>query len=62
MRHWERDLVDHLFLLMMLTGDEPVDAALETLKREFPSLPRDEAVRSARLDAMLPRPVSREPN
>ena len=54
MRHWERDLFDHLVLLMMLAGDEP-DAAIETLKAEFPTLPSDEAVRSGRLAAMLPR-------
>ena len=55
MRHWERDLVDHLVLLMMVAGDEPLDAALETLKSEFPSLPSDEAVRSGRLATMRPR-------
>jgi len=54
MRHWERDLVDHLVLLMMVAGDEPLDTAIETLKTEFPSL-SDEAVRSGRLAAMLPR-------
>jgi hypothetical protein len=55
MRHWERDLVDHLVLLMTLTGDEPLDAALATLKSEFPSLPSDEAVRSGSLATTLPR-------
>jgi hypothetical protein len=55
MRHWERDLVDHLVLLMMLAGDAPLEAAIETLKTEFPTLPSDEAVRSGRLGAMLPR-------
>jgi hypothetical protein len=55
MRHWERDLVDHLVLLMMVAGDEPPDAAVETVKNEFPTLPSDAAVRSGRLAAMLSR-------
>jgi hypothetical protein len=45
MRHWERDLVDHLLLLMVLEGDEPLDAALAELKSDFPSLPTEEVVR-----------------
>jgi hypothetical protein len=45
-RHWERDLVDHLVWLMVLQADEPLDGALAELKRDFPALPSDEAVRA----------------
>ncbi len=47
MRHWERDLVDHLVLLLLLEGDEPLDEALRDVKETFPSLPTDEAVRAS---------------
>jgi hypothetical protein len=53
MRHWERDLVDHLLLLMVLEGDEPLDDALAELKSDFPSLPSEEAVRANRLESTL---------
>jgi hypothetical protein len=55
MHHWERDLVDHLVPLMMLAGEAPLDAAVETVKSEFPTLPSDDAVRGALQAAMLPR-------
>jgi hypothetical protein len=44
MRHWERDLVDHLVWLMLLEADEPLKDALAELKVDFPSLPSEEAV------------------
>jgi hypothetical protein len=44
MKTWERDLIDHLLLMTLLHADRPltVDEALDELKREFPSLPRDQ--------------------
>jgi hypothetical protein len=46
MRHWERDLVDHLVLLLLVEGDEPLDEALRDVKESFPSLPTEEALRA----------------
>jgi len=54
MRYWERDLADHLVLLMTMQSDVTPKKVLVELKREFPSLPIEEAVRSIHLDPMLP--------
>jgi len=54
MRRWERDLADHLVLPMTMQSDEPSKEAFAELKRKFPSLPIEEAARSAQLDPMLP--------
>jgi hypothetical protein len=55
MRHWERDLVDHLVLLLLVEGDEPLDEALRDVKETFPSLPTEEAVRAGRFSRLTAR-------
>src|SRR5215471_7287569 len=55
MRKWQRDLADHLVLLMMTQLDESPENALVELKRQFPNLPIEQAARSAHRDAMPAR-------
>jgi len=46
MRHWERDLADHLVLLVLMHSDETLDEVVAELKNDLPSFPSEEAVRA----------------
>jgi len=62
MRYWERDLADHLILLMMMQSDETLDEAVAELKNDLPNFPSEEAVRASYfngLDSTSERPGRR---
>ena len=52
MRYWERDLADHLILLMLMNSDGTVDQAVAELKKDLPSFPTEEVVRASYFEGL----------
>jgi len=52
MRYWERDLADHLILLMLMHSDETVDEAVAELKNDLPGFPSEEDVRASYFEGL----------